>query len=89
MSCLAFFCSSTGSVLYRVLCIRKAAIVKQKSLSSVFPQWWPVRLGQDCKEDKDISEVLREAEKLFQITNTKKCVQGRVFTFPGRDLHLM
>lgn len=76
-------------MLCRVLCMRKAAIVKQKSLSSVFPQCWPVRLWQDDREDKSISEALREAEKLFQIANTEKSVQGRVFTFPGHDLHLM
>lgn len=67
-------------MLYRVLCITKAAIVKQKSLSSMFPQWWPVRLGQDCREDKDISEALREAEKLFQITNTLRNVFKEEFS---------
>lgn len=87
VSCLAFFCP--GSVLYRVLYIRKAAIVKQKSFISVFPHWWLVRLRQDCREDNDILEALREAEKLFQIANTEKCVQGRVFPFTGHDLHLM
>lgn len=89
VSRLAFFCPSTGSVLYRVLYIRKAAIVKQKSFTSVFPHWWLVRLKQDCREDNDILEALREAEKLFQIANTEKCVQGRVFPFTGHDLHLM
>jgi len=28
---------------------------------SVFPYWWLVRLRQDCTEDNDILEVLREA----------------------------
>lgn len=89
MSCLAFFCLSRESVLYRVLYIRKAAIVKQKSLISMFPHWWLVRLRQDCREDNNILDALREAEKLFQITNTEKCVQGRLFTFTGHDLPLM
>lgn len=83
------FCLSTGSVLYRVPYISKAAIIKQKSLISVFPHWWLVTLRQDCREDSDILEALREAEELFQIVNTEKCVQGRVFTFTGHDLHLM
>lgn len=89
MSCLAFFCLSTGSVLYRVLYIRKAAIVKHKSLISMFTHWWLVRLRQYCREDNGILNALREAEKLFQIANTEQCVQGRVFTFTGHDLHLM
>lgn len=42
------------------------------------------------QEDNAILEALRDAEKtVFQIANTKKCVQGRVFTFTGHDLHLM
>lgn len=42
------------------------------------------------QEDNDILEALGDTEKkLFQIANTEKCVQGRVFTFTGHDLHLM
>lgn len=77
-----------------MLHIGKTGTVKQKPLISAFPRWWLVRLRQDYREDdyrEDgyILKALKEAEKLFQVVNTAKCVQGRIFTFAGHDLNLM